>query len=260
MKLCEYNALELSRLMKRKEISAVDVVNSFLVRIERMEKKIKAFISLSPDDALETARQVDSRRVAGEELHPLAGVPVAVKDNICTRGISTTCASNVLKKYIPPYDATVVKKLREAGLPILGKTNMDEFAMGSSTENSAFFPTHNPWDVEKAPAVPAADRPLRWLLMKHRWPWDRTREVPCASRPPSVVFSGYVPRTGASRVMAFYPYLHPWIRLAFSVRMLQTGRLFFISWPDMIPTIPPLLFTTRRGAVDREQSRKKSPI
>ncbi|NLI69500.1 MAG: Asp-tRNA(Asn)/Glu-tRNA(Gln) amidotransferase subunit GatA [Firmicutes bacterium] len=169
MKLCEYNALELSRLMKRKEISAVDVVNSFLVRIERMEKKIKAFISLSPDDALETARQVDSRRVAGEELHPLAGVPVAVKDNICTRGISTTCASNVLKKYIPPYDATVVKKLREAGLPILGKTNMDEFAMGSSTENSAFFPTHNPWDVEKAPggssggsaaAVAAHEAPL----------------------------------------------------------------------------------------------------
>ncbi|NLZ28707.1 MAG: Asp-tRNA(Asn)/Glu-tRNA(Gln) amidotransferase subunit GatA [Firmicutes bacterium] len=169
MELCKLNALELSHLMKGKEISAVDVVNSFLARIEGMEKKIKAFILLSPDEALETASRVDSKRIAGKKLHPLAGVPVAVKDNICTRGISTTCASNILKKYIPPYDATVVKKLREAGLPILGKTNMDEFAMGSSTENSAFFPTYNPWDVERTPggssggsaaAVAAHEAPL----------------------------------------------------------------------------------------------------
>lgn len=169
MELCKLNALELSRLMKGKEISAVDVVNSFLARIEGMEKKIKAFITLSPDEALKTASRVDSKRIAGRRLHPLAGVPVAIKDNICTRGIGTTCASSILKKYIPPYDATVVKKLCEAGLPILGKTNMDEFAMGSSTENSAFFPTYNPWDVERAPggssggsaaAVAAHEAPL----------------------------------------------------------------------------------------------------
>ncbi|MFY9114143.1 MAG: amidase family protein, partial [Dethiobacteria bacterium] len=169
MELYKFNALKLSRLMQNKEVSAVDVVKSFLMRIEKMDKKIRAFISLSADDALETARHVDLQRAGGEKLHPLAGVPVAIKDNICTRGINTTCASNILRKYISPYDATVVSRLRKAGLPILGKTNMDEFAMGSSTENSAFFSTCNPWDINRVPggssggsaaAVAAHETPL----------------------------------------------------------------------------------------------------
>ncbi len=95
MELYKFNALKLSRLMQNKEVSAVDVVKSFLMRIEKMDKKIRAFISLSADDALETARHVDLQRAGGEKLHPLAGVPVAIKDNICTRGINTTCASNI---------------------------------------------------------------------------------------------------------------------------------------------------------------------
>ena len=112
---------------------------------------LKAFITLTPDLALETACDIDSRRIGGEELHPLAGVPIAIKDNICIEGLRTTCASRILENYLPPYDATVIAALKNVGMPILGKTNMDEFAMGSSTENSAFFTTHNPWNTEHVP-------------------------------------------------------------------------------------------------------------
>ncbi len=169
MELFENTAVELSRLLRTKEVSAVDVVRSFLERIELLDPHLKAFIIRTPDMAFNTAKEVDNRRIRGEEMHPLAGVPVAIKDNISTLDLPTTCASRILENYIPPYDATVIAALKNVGMPFLGKTNMDEFAMGSSTENSAFFPTCNPWDLSRVPggssggsaaAVSAAMAPL----------------------------------------------------------------------------------------------------
>jgi aspartyl-tRNA(Asn)/glutamyl-tRNA(Gln) amidotransferase subunit A len=130
---------------------------------------VHAFLHVDTDGALSAARDVDQRRAAGEELHVLAGVPIAVKDIAATRGVPTTVGSRILEHWIPPYDATIVTRLRAAGMPILGKTNMDEFAMGSSTEHSAFGPSHNPWDLDKIPggsgggsaaAVAAFEAPL----------------------------------------------------------------------------------------------------
>ncbi len=141
----------LAELMERKEVSGEEVTRVFLERIDRQEKEIKAFITVTPEEALICARAFDEKRARGDKLSPLAGVPMAVKDNICTQGVKTTCASQILSNYIPPCDATVVEKLKAAGAVLVGKCNMDEFAMGVSTENSAFFATKNPFDYEAAP-------------------------------------------------------------------------------------------------------------
>ena len=133
------------------EVSSRELTAAHLDRIDAVDGDLHAFLHVSRDEALATAEDVDSRRAAGEDLHPLAGVPIAVKDVVVTEGMPTTAASKILEGWIPPYDATLVQKLRAAGLPILGKTNMDEFAMGSSTENSAFGLTRNPWDRERIP-------------------------------------------------------------------------------------------------------------
>ncbi|HHX86743.1 MAG TPA: Asp-tRNA(Asn)/Glu-tRNA(Gln) amidotransferase subunit GatA [Firmicutes bacterium] len=151
MELFKMTAAGLSRLLQAKEVSSVEVVQSFLDRIEQVEPQVKAFITISAEQALQAAREVDRRRTGDEQLHPLAGVPVAIKDNICTEGLRTTCASRMLEHFIPPYDATVAAVLRRCGLPVLGKTNLDEFATGSSTESSVFFITRNPWDLERVP-------------------------------------------------------------------------------------------------------------
>ncbi len=147
----ELTAHEVCQLLQRKELSARELCDAVLERIEQLDGDIRAYLTVTPDEAREQARRVDERRAAGEELHPLAGVPLAIKDNMCTRGVKTTCASKILANFVPPFDATVVARAREAGLVFLGKTNLDEFAMGSSTENSGFFPTHNPWDKERVP-------------------------------------------------------------------------------------------------------------
>ncbi len=151
MQLYEHTAFELSRMLQSGEVSSVEVVRSFLERIDEVDPHLKAFITQTPVTALDTAGEIDNRRMRGEVLHPLAGVPVAVKDNISTIDLRTTCASRILEDYIPPFDATAAAAIKSAGMPILGKTNLDEFAMGSSTENSAFFPTRNPWDPELVP-------------------------------------------------------------------------------------------------------------
>lgn len=164
------SATRLNRLFLAGELSAVEITESFLQRIQEVEPKVGAFNTVTAELALERAKKLDARRRAGDtEIGPLAGVPVAVKDNMCTDGVRTTCSSKILEHYVPPYDATVVERLRGSGAIILGKTNMDEFAMGSSGENSAFGPSRNPWDLTRVPggsssgsaaAVAAEEAPL----------------------------------------------------------------------------------------------------
>lgn len=149
--LTRASAADLAEGLAGKAFSSVEVTQAHLDRIAAVDGQVNAFLHVDPEGALATAREIDARRAAGEPLHPLAGVPIAVKDVMATKGLPTTCGSKILEGWIPPYDATVVRKLREAGLPILGKTNMDEFAMGSSTEHSAYGPTRNPWDLERIP-------------------------------------------------------------------------------------------------------------
>ncbi|MCG5459988.1 Asp-tRNA(Asn)/Glu-tRNA(Gln) amidotransferase subunit GatA [Micromonospora sp. PSH03] len=149
--LTRMTATEIASLVAGGETSAVEVTQAHLDRIAAVDDRVHAFLHVDTEGALAAARAVDERRAAGEELGPLAGVPVAVKDVLATRGVPTTVGSKILEGWRPPYDATIVQRLREAGTVMLGKTNMDEFAMGSSTEYSAYGPTHNPWDLSRIP-------------------------------------------------------------------------------------------------------------
>ena len=144
-------AADLAGRIAAREVSSEEVTRAHLDQIEKVDGEINAFLHIGADAALDAARAVDARLAAGEELGPLAGVPIALKDVFTTTDAPTTCGSKMLEGYMSPYDATVTAKLREAGIPILGKTNMDEFAMGSSTENSAYGPTRNPWDQSRTP-------------------------------------------------------------------------------------------------------------
>jgi aspartyl-tRNA(Asn)/glutamyl-tRNA(Gln) amidotransferase subunit A len=137
--------------LRKREFSSVELTETVFERISNTDSKIRAYLTLARDAALEQARQADERLRQDRTTSALLGVPLAVKDNFLTRGLRTTCASKILANFIPPYDATTVRKLRATGAVITGKTNLDEFAMGSSAENSAFFPTHNPWNLERIP-------------------------------------------------------------------------------------------------------------
>lgn len=148
--LTRMTAAELADRIHSREVSSVEVTQAHLDRIDAVDSDLHAFLHVGAEAALEAASRVDAALDAGEApASPLAGVPLALKDVFTTTDAPTTCASKILEGYVAPYDATVTRKIREAGIPILGKTNMDEFAMGSSTENSAYGPTHNPWDVER---------------------------------------------------------------------------------------------------------------
>jgi len=151
VELIHRSAAQLAELLAAGEVSAVEVAEAHLDRIEAVDERVHAFLHVDRDGARSTAQAIDQARARGEALGPLAGVPVAVKDVIATRGVPTTAGSKILEGWRPPYDATIVARMRAAGLVMLGKTNMDEFAMGSSTEYSAYGPTHNPWDLDRIP-------------------------------------------------------------------------------------------------------------
>ncbi len=150
MKLHELTIGKAHELLKQKEISSRDLTRAVLDRINDIEEKVGAFITVSDKTAMEQAESAD-KRISKGNISPLTGIPLSIKDLICTKGLRTTCASRILENFVPPYDATVMDKLKKAGVVIVGKVNMDEFAMGSSTENSGIKITHNPWDLTRIP-------------------------------------------------------------------------------------------------------------
>ena len=151
MELFERNACELSEMLKAKEISSKEITKSVFDRIKNVEGKVDAYLTLDEENAMTKAAEIDEKLANGEEMSPLAGIPIAIKDNISTKGLRTTCASKMLDNYVPPFNATVMEKIQNSGAVVTGKVNMDEFAMGSSTENSHFKPTKNPFDTDRIP-------------------------------------------------------------------------------------------------------------
>jgi len=141
---------EAHELLKGKKLSSVELTKACLERIRQVEPKVKAIVTITDELALKQAEQADKLLASGKGT-PLTGIPALIKDNMCTKGIKTTCSSKMLENFVPPYDATVIEKLNASGMVMVGKANMDEFAMGSSTENSALFTTHNPWDLSRVP-------------------------------------------------------------------------------------------------------------
>lgn len=151
MELYSLTVSKIARKIKEKEITIKEVLDSVYNRIENVEEKVSAYVTLTKEQAYNRATKLQERLDNGEDIGIMGGVPIAIKDNICTNGIKTTCSSKMLENFVPFYDATVIEKLENAGAIIIGKTNMDEFAMGSSTENSAIKKTKNPWDLERVP-------------------------------------------------------------------------------------------------------------
>ena len=219
----ELNQLTIHELRKNssREITSVDIVESVFNRIDQVEGKVHAYISLLREDALRGAAGADQKiqEGAGGEL---CGIPVALKDILCTKGVKTTCGSRILQNFIPPYDATVVEALRRAGAVFVGKANMDEFAMGSSTETSYFGVTRNPGRWTGFPAAPAADPPPPWRPMSASPLWVRMQEVRSDSRRPCAgSWDKAHLRTGIGSASSPLPL--PSIRSAPSRRMSRTA-------------------------------------
>lgn len=149
--LHQYSATELSALLREKKVSATEIAKASLARIAAVEPTVDAYLTVTEEKALADAAAIDAKIAAGEELGALAGIPIAIKDNICTKNVKTTCASKMLGDFVPPYEATVMERLNKAGVVLTGKVNMDEFAMGGSCENSFFKATKNPWDPTRVP-------------------------------------------------------------------------------------------------------------
>ena len=151
MELYELTVHELVDKLEKNEITSEEIVKSYFNRIKEKDSLVKAYITTLEEQAMQQAKEVDTKRKAGEKLGKFAGIPIGIKDNMCLTGTKTTCASKMLENFVAPYDASVIEKLKQENMIYLGKLNMDEFAMGSSTENSSFFETHNPWDLSRVP-------------------------------------------------------------------------------------------------------------
>ena len=148
--LYDLSVHEAHELLKAKKVTSTELTQACLDHVKKVEPKVRAIVTVTEEVALQTAREADER-IAQGNISPLTGIPTLIKDNMCTRGIRTTCSSKMLENFAPPYNATVIEKLNAAGMVLIGKANMDEYAMGSSTENSALFTTHNPWDLARVP-------------------------------------------------------------------------------------------------------------
>jgi len=151
MELTQLSIREAHELLSTKKISSVELTQAMLDRIHEVDKKVQSYVTVTDDLAIEQAKKADERIAKGGNVTPLTGIPFSMKDCISTRNVLTTCSSKILENYIPQYNATVTNKLADSGAVLVGKTNMDEFGMGSSTENSSLFPTRNPWDLERVP-------------------------------------------------------------------------------------------------------------
>ena len=151
MELYEFTAHELMDKLASGEVTSEEVTKSYFDRIKEKDGIVKAYVSTLEESALEKARKVDEDRKAGKPVSKYAGIPIGIKDNMCITGTRTTCSSKMLENFVAPYNATVIENLNKEDMVYLGKLNLDEFAMGSSTENSAFFPTKNPWDLDRVP-------------------------------------------------------------------------------------------------------------
>ncbi|MCI5825923.1 MAG: Asp-tRNA(Asn)/Glu-tRNA(Gln) amidotransferase subunit GatA [Arcanobacterium sp.] len=185
----EKSAQELAQLLRDRRITSRELTQLFLDRIAALNPVLNAFLFVDAEGALEQAKAVDADRAAGKELPEFAGVPIAIKDNMCQRGIPTTCGSKMLEGWEPPYNATVVEKLQEARLPIVGHTNMDEFAMGSTTEHSAFGATRNPWDPARVPGGSSGGSAV--AVAAHLVPWALGSDTGGSIRQPAA-FNGVV--------------------------------------------------------------------
>ena len=195
-------AREIAAAVRRGERSARSVVEEHLAAIDAREPELHAFNLVTEESALATADAVDAAVARGEDPGPLAGVPVALKDNLCTARVPTTCSSRILEGWEPPYTATVVQRVLDAGGIPIGKTNLDEFAMGSSTENSAFGPTRNPHDTSRVPGGRVAARRRRSRRDSRHSRSARTRAARSVNPPRSAAWSASSPPTGGSRATA----------------------------------------------------------
>jgi aspartyl-tRNA(Asn)/glutamyl-tRNA(Gln) amidotransferase subunit A len=257
MSLIHKTAAELGRLVASREASAVEVTQAHLDRIAEVDGKVSAFLHVDAERALEQARTVDERIARGDDLGPLAGVPIAHKDIFTTDDMPTTAGSKILEGWRPPYDATVTRRLREAGLIILGKTNLDEFAMGSSTENSAYGPSHNPWDLSRIPGGSSGGSSA--AVASYQAPLSTGTDTGGSIRQPAAVTGivGMKPTYGGSSrygLIAFASSLDtpgPFARNVLDAALLQeafSGHDEFDSTSIDAP-VPPVVEAARQGDV-----------
>lgn len=192
---------QLARDLKARKLSSEELTRAYLARIERFNPELNAFITVLQEQALTTARAADACIGKGD-AGPLAGLPIAHKDIFCTRGVKTSCGSKMLDNFVAPYDATIVERLRQNGMVLLGKTNMDEFAMGSSNETSFYGPVKNPWDPTRVPGGSSGGQRRRWRRAWCRLPPAPIPAVPSASQRRSPVSPASSLLTGGCRVTA----------------------------------------------------------